>query len=294
MKKYFFIFIFLFLSACSNTSSTFVNVSMPNFKPQTPIKTESIDSGITIALEPINIEQNNNYSDYFENSVLKIRIEKEIELLKENLEEQIATVAKLKGYKIVNSNPDYTLKSLISIYIEEQNPQKSDSFVSGDYVKSNLGIQFQGKVSFIDAHNPQNSTDLTSNTKLNSLISLTYPIKNDDGINMFKTTISTVPTQLNKGLERPAFEIDRSFIAFYKNTLNTLYSNLPKAIDIVQPSNNPEKFNSFDNNSSFEENPSQPSKDTFKNIPSNNPNVKKENDVNNDVNKNQDGVIIFE
>lgn len=289
MKKYFFIFIFLFLSACSNTSSTFVNVSMPNFKPQTPIKTESINSGITIALEPINIEQNNNYSDYFENSVLKIRIEKEIELLKENLEEQMATIAKLKGYKIVNSNPDYTLKSLISIYIEEQNPQKSDSFVSGDYVKSNLGIQFQGKISFIDAHNSQNSTDLTSNTKLNSLIALIYPIKNDDGINMFKTTISTVPTQLNKGLERPAFEIDRSFIAFYKNTLNTVYNNLPKAIDTAQPSNNPEKFNSFENNSSFEENSFQPSK-SFKNTPNDNSNAKKENNVD----KNQDGVIIFE
>lgn len=94
------------------------------FKPQVPTKVEPIDSGVSIALEPINIEQNNNYSDYFENSVLKIRIEKEIDLLKQNLEEQIKTIAQLKGYKIVTTNPDYTLKSSISIYTEEKMHKK--------------------------------------------------------------------------------------------------------------------------------------------------------------------------
>ncbi|EAI4525961.1 hypothetical protein BA694_08040, partial [Campylobacter jejuni] len=233
MKKYILLASsMLILAACGGTSSNFVNVSMPNFKPQVPTKVEPIDSGVSIALEPINIEQNNNYSDYFENSVLKIRIEKEIDLLKRNLEEQIKTIAQLKGYKIVTTNPDYTLKSSISIYTEEKNAQKTSNFMSGDYVKSNLGINFKGKIDFIDAHNPQNSTNLSSSTKLDSLVALNYPIKNDDGVNMFKTTISTVPTQLNKGLEQPAFEIDKSFLAFYKNTLNTLYNNLPKATDI--------------------------------------------------------------
>ena len=74
------------------------------------------------------------------------------------------------------------------------------------------------KIDFIDAHNPQNSTNLSSSTKLDSLVALNYPIKNDDGVNMFKTTISTVPTQLNKGLEQPAFEID-NFIQKYSPQL---------------------------------------------------------------------------
>ena len=64
MKKYFLFIIALFLAACSGASNNFVHVSMPNFKPQTPTKVEPIDSGVSIMLEPINIEQNNNYSDY--------------------------------------------------------------------------------------------------------------------------------------------------------------------------------------------------------------------------------------
>ncbi|TKX31340.1 hypothetical protein [Campylobacter estrildidarum] len=288
MKKYFLFVIFLFLVACSNTSSSFVNISMPNFRPQVPIKIEPTDTEVTISLEPIIIEQNNNYSDYFENSVLKIRIEKEIELLKQNLEEQMITVAKLKGYKIVNSNSDYILKSLINVYIEERDVQKENSFMSGDFIKSNLGINFQGKISFIDAHNPQNSTNFSSNTKLDSLISLVYPIKNVDGVDMFKTTISTVPTQLNKGLERPAFEIDKSFLTFYKTTLNSLYSNLSKAIDMNKytPKGSTE-FNSFNENTSFEEAPPVKQNNTFENTPS-----KTENQNSN--NQDRDGVIIFE
>ncbi|EAI6285525.1 hypothetical protein CY789_03465 [Campylobacter coli] len=301
MKKYFLFIIALFLAACSGASNNFVHVSMPNFKPQTPTKVEPIDSGVSIMLEPINIEQNNNYSDYFENSVLKIRIDKEVALLKENLEEQFKTIAQLKGYKIVTSNPDYTLKSLINVLIEEKNIQKSNNFMSGEFVKSNLGIKFQGKIDFIDQHNPQNSTNLTSHTKLDSLVDLNYPIKTKDGINMFKTTISTVPTQLNKGLEKPAFEIDKSFLHFYKNTLNTLYNNLPKATDIGKtvPNSNTDSsgFNHFDTNTIFEENlPQEQNLDnssqdiSFQEQTSSNSNIQYENNTN----KNQDGVIIFE
>ncbi|MFQ6342403.1 hypothetical protein [Campylobacter sp. VTCC 70190] len=300
MKKYIILASsMLILTACGGTSSNFVNVSMPNFKPQVPTKVEPIDSGVSIDIEPVSIEQNNNYSDYFENSVLKIRIEREIELLKQNLEEQIKTIAQLKGYKIVESNPDYTLKSLISVYIEEKNTQKTSNLMSGDSIKSNLGINFQGKIDFIDAHNPQNSTNLSSSTKLDSLVALNYPIKNDDGINMFKTTISNVPTQLNKGLERPAFEIDKSFLAFYKNTLNTLYNNLPKATDIgktIPDNTNASGFNSFDGSVIFEENLShtQPNEaDTSENT--NTKNTAKPSKTNqNDGSKSQNGVEIFE
>ncbi len=291
MKKYILLTSALFLLACGGTSNNFVNVSMPNFKPQVPTKIEPIDSGVSIALESINIEQNNNYSDYFENSVLKIRIEKEIELLKQNLEEQIKTIIQLKGYKIVNSNPDYTLKSLINIYIEEKNIQKTNSFISGNSIQSNLGINFQGEMNFTDVHNPENSTNFSSSTKFDSLVPLNYPIKGDDGINMFKTTISTVPTQLNKGLEHPAFEIDKNFLTFYKNTLNTLYNNLPKATDIGKtiPNNTDSNgFNSFEGEIIFEETTSDANNAPIKNMSSNLITNK------NNENNNEDGIEIFE
>lgn len=302
MRKYIVFFIALFLVACGGTSSNFVNVSMPNFKPQTPTKIEPIDTGVSIIIEPIKIEQNNNYSDYFENSILKIRIEKEIELLKQNLEEQIKTIAQLKGYKIVNSNSDYILKSLVSVFIEEKDIQKSSSFMSGDSIKSNLGVKFQGKIDFIDAHNPENFTNFSGNTKLDSLVPLIYPIKNDDGVNMFKTSISMVPTELNKGLEKPAFDIDRSFLAFYKNTLNTLYNNMPKATEIgktIPDTTQQNGFNSFDTNTTFEENLPKNDNTEHNSALENTPNQKQAPANSNTQNKNsgsknQDGVIIFE
>lgn len=258
MKKTLLLSTALFFAACSNTSSNFVHVSMPNFKPQTPTQIQAINSGIKIALEPLALEQNNNYSDNFENSVLKIRIDKENELLKQNLEEQIKTIAKLKGYELDNTNPDYKLKGIIKIFIDEKEIQKTSEWLSGDSIDSKLGLKFEGKIEVVDAYNPQNKTKISSDTKLDSFIDLTYPIKSSDGVGMFKTTLSNVPTQLNKGLERPAFEIDKAYLAFYKNTLNSLHANLPKALDLgkSEPQNTKE-YNEFTNEGFSEENPTQ-------------------------------------
>ncbi|ELL1631827.1 hypothetical protein Q6T32_000752 [Campylobacter upsaliensis] len=283
MKKAFLLSTALFFAACSNTSSNFVHVSMPNFKPQTPTQIQAINSGIKIALEPLVLEQNNNYSDNFENSVLKIRIDKENELLKQNLEEQIKTIAKLKGYELDNTNPDYKLKGIIKIFIDEKEIQKTSEWLSGDSIDSKLGLKFEGKIAFVDAYNPQNKTKISSDTKLDSFIDLTYPIKSSDGVGMFKTTLSNVPTQLNKGLERPAFEIDKAYLAFYKNTLNSLHANLPKALDLgkSEPQNTKE-YNEFINEGFSEENPTQQRH-------------KKESQMQEaPINSEEDGVIIFE
>ncbi|EAI2894098.1 hypothetical protein AAIL08_000828 [Campylobacter upsaliensis] len=283
MKKTLLLSTALFFAACSNTSSNFVHVSMPNFKPQTPTQIQAINSGIKIALEPLALEQNNNYSDNFENSVLKIRIDKENELLKQNLEEQIKTIAKLKGYELDNTNPDYKLKGIIKIFIDEKEIQKTSEWLSGDSIDSKLGLKFEGKIEVVDAYNPQNKTKISSDTKLDSFIDLTYPIKSSDGVGMFKTTLSNVPTQLNKGLERPAFEIDKAYLAFYKNTLNSLHANLPKALDLgkSEPQNTKE-YNEFINEGFSEENPTQQRH-------------KKESQMQEaPINSEEDGVIIFE
>ncbi|ENK1724975.1 hypothetical protein AB2848_000905 [Campylobacter upsaliensis] len=283
MKKTLLLSTALFFAACSNTSSNFVHVSMPNFKPQTPTQIQAINSGIKIALEPLALEQNNNYSDNFENSVLKIRIDKENELLKQNLEEQIKTIAKLKGYELDNTNPDYKLKGIIKIFIDEKEIQKTSEWLSGDSIDSKLGLKFEGKIEVVDAYNPQNKTKISSDTKLDSFIDLTYPIKSSDGVGMFKTTLSNVPTQLNKGLECPAFEIDKAYLAFYKNTLNSLHANLPKALDLgkSEPQNTKE-YNEFINEGFSEENPTQQRH-------------KKESQMQEaPINSEEDGVIIFE
>lgn len=256
MKKYVLIVVAaLFLVACS--SKDFVNISMPNFKSHISAKTGDVHSGTEVFLQPINIERSNSYSDYFEDSTLKIRIDREIELLKQNLEEQIRNIAKSKGYEIGNASAHYKLESIINVRVEEKNVEKMTNLLSGDSVSSSLGLSFEARIVFMDTRNSQNVTHMRSNAKLDSYVDLKYPIKSDNGIGIFKTTLSTVPTQLNKGLEDAAFEIDKSFLSFYKTTLNTLYENFPQASGVgITGTNtqNREKFNEFTTDESFNDN----------------------------------------
>ncbi|MCX2682439.1 MULTISPECIES: hypothetical protein [unclassified Campylobacter] len=218
-----------------------------------PHQAEVVHSeGVKIIVEPVVIEQNNNYSDYFESSVLKVRLEKELQLLKQNLEEQIATIVQLKGYERVDLNADYKITTSISVYAEETKVQQFDSFIKGDSIRSDFGFSLNGKIDFIDLHNPQNSTNFLNSAKLDSPVSLNYSIKNDDGIFLFKTTLSSVPTQLNKDLEKPAFEIDKVFLIFYKNMLNSLYLNLVNATEQRENLKKEEKgYNEFNQENSF-------------------------------------------
>ncbi len=290
MKKYLFSAVFVlclgaFLISCGKTSSNFINVSMPNFKPQTPIATQEVHSGVKINLEVISVEQNNNYTDYFENSTLKIRIDREIELLKQNLEEQMKTIAKLKNYELGGKNAAYTLKSVVKVYIDEKDAKKTSEWLNGDSISSNLSLSFEAKMDLLDNKNSQNTTTFTSRADMDSAVGITYPIKSDEGVGMFKTTFSAVPTQLNKGLERPAFELDKTFLAFYKTTLSTLYDNLPKATNSSEDSTQGEEFNEFINDDSFNE-----SFQTKEAEPQSTQNTSSKFQSN----EQEDGVIIFE
>lgn len=288
----------LFLAACGGASSKITHVSLPKFKAPLYPKGDIANSGVKIAFEPIIVEQNRNYSNDFENSVLRLRIDKEVELLTQNLEQQMQNIAKLKGYEIDQTNPAYKLQGLIDIYIDEKNVEKSSEWLSGDSVRSNLDLKFNSKFALIDANNPQNTTNIKSNTQLDSSVSLLYPVKSDGGVGMFKTTLSSVPTQLNKDLERPAFEIDKAFSNFYKNTLDTFYNNLPKADTSIISQD--EGFKEFNTSENFE-NPQESQK--FENsVPLNNLEESQENrniiihqkeKVQNGT-SNHDGVVIFE
>lgn len=254
MKRYFLLVLSVFFVACSSANSNFVTLSLPKFKPQVPNQTQTTYSGVKVFVEPVMIEQNNNYSDYFENSVLKIRLEKEFELLKQNLEAQIKAIMRLKGYEIVNSNADYKVQTLISVYMQESKVQKSSSFVSGDSIQSDFSLSFNAKIDFVDMYNTQNATNFLSSTKLDNPVSLNYPIRNNDGLVLFKASVSSVATQLNKGLENAAFELDKSFLAFYKTTLNTFYSNLANATEQGKTSKQEEKeYNEFIQENNFNE-----------------------------------------
>lgn len=257
MKKIIFLFTLLFFYACSNTSSNFVHFSLPNFKPQVSANTDNIEkSGIKVKLSDIKIDQNSDYSEDFRQSVLNIRINKEIELLKENTKEQISTILALKGYEINNEIYDYELNTSINIFIKEDNLSQSSQFFNGQSIESDLIIIFDANIDFVNAKDSQDFQKIATNTKLDSGIKIIYPIKSEDGITMFKTSLSSVPTQLNKGLEEPAFNIDKAFLSFYKSTLNTLYNNIPQA-NTLKKEEDKKEYNDFNQESIQEQNSSK-------------------------------------
>lgn len=245
MLKYFFVLtLTCFFLACSGASSQFVNVSLPNFRFENTTQKSTQNQGLKARVSNLVIEQNNNYSNNFENSVLKIRLDKEIELLKARLEEELKNALKLKGYELDEENPTHELSGTIFIYINEDNVEQDSNWLKGEYIHSNLSLSMQARLNFAD--NANNIVKIDSNSALDSSVSIIYPIKNNKGLSMFRSTLSSVPTQLNKGLERAAFELDKVFLNFYKNTLEASYDNIALASFEGTQETKQEIFNDFE------------------------------------------------
>ncbi|TQR32409.1 hypothetical protein DMB92_04745 [Campylobacter sp. MIT 99-7217] len=221
MKNLICLFFILFFVSCSNSNFTYM--PLPNFKAQ--VKESGADLTASVELKDIQIQRVSEYSNEFESSVLKIRIDEEIELLKERLKSQSEAILRTKGYKVVKNNADYEFSNTLSIIIKESNIQKNKELLSGEAINSDLNISFHSEMLLRNKTNSAH-TKISSQTSLQDPINISYPFQNDQGVQMFKTTISSVATQINKSLEHEVFEIDKIFISFYKNSLTTLYHNL--------------------------------------------------------------------
>lgn len=222
MKLIFFIKIIccIFFTACSiGTSSKIYDTSLPNFKEQYKIN-ENIQKNDLISINDLEIIKNYDYSNEFEHSVLKIRIDESIKLLKTNLQKQIMNILKIKNYKINENN-----KIKITINLNEKEVKKHSKLFSGDYISSKLNLNIDGDIIFIDKNNIE--IKIKEKESLTKPLDIKYDIKNNSGSFYFKSTISATPTRINEDLQMVVLEIDQLFLSFYRDILNTIYTKIP-------------------------------------------------------------------
>lgn len=220
MKKYFFSLAVLLLSACSSTSSNFTHLPLPNFKAD--FAKQEMQDRVSINVKEIEVQRINQYSKDFESSVLRIRLDEELKLLVKKLQKQSEDLLRLRGYDISSSNPDYTLYHKIDVYIEESDIKRKNQWLSGEELSSMLHLSLSSNMQLKGSGG---IVDMNTNVKFQAPIAIEYPVKTAQGTSFFKTVVSTVPTQINKGLEVAVFDIDKLLLKFYKDSLSNLDKN---------------------------------------------------------------------
>ncbi|EAJ6152087.1 hypothetical protein CK565_06670 [Campylobacter lari] len=259
MKKILLFFsIILFLSACTGNQKTYY-ISMPSFKSSFEKHNNTKENSPKVKINEIEIIKNTFYSSYFEQSTLNQRINKSLELLKKQLFKDSKALLESKGYTIDNENPDYTFNITISANLYEDKVTRNSS-LGGDSVESSFMIILEAQSHLNNLHQEDTFQSTTSSAKLDNPIILNYPIKGQASIESFRQVYSAVPTQVNESLAASALEIDKVFIAFYKEITSSLKTNIKEikeeskaqenleAQDIKQDSKKEEKISPYQNN----------------------------------------------
>ncbi|WP_291951296.1 hypothetical protein [Campylobacter sp.] len=233
MKKILFYtgFILLF-TACVSNQKTY-HISMPSFKAQIQSSnTNTInESDIKVTISKIQINKNTFYSSYFEQSTLNQRINKSLELLKNQLAKDVRNILENKGYKVVDTNSTHTFDIIINTNLYEDKVTKNSSF-GGDNIESSfmLILEAQNTLTSPDG----NVTSITYSSKFDDAIIINYPIKSQANFDTFRQVYSAVPTQINENMSVSVLEIDNLFIKFYKELILNLQNSLPKNEKIMQ------------------------------------------------------------
>ncbi|EAK5747800.1 hypothetical protein J8164_000969 [Campylobacter lari] len=239
MKKILLFFsIILFLSACTGNQKTYY-ISMPNFKSTFEEYNHTNTSNPKVKINDVEIIKSTFYSSYFEQSTLNQRINKSLELLKKQLLEDSKALLQSKGYIIDNENPDYAFNIVINASLYEDKVTRNSS-LGGDSVESSFMIILEAQSHLNNLHQEDTFQSATSSAKLNDPIILNYPIKGQASIESFRQVYSAVPTQVNETLAASALEIDKVFVAFYKEITSSLKTSIKEIKEETKTQENSE------------------------------------------------------
>lgn len=258
MKKILlFLIMTLFFSACTSNPKTYY-ISMPHFNSSYEEHNNTDHQGPKVKINDIEIIKNTFYSSYFEQSTLNQRINKSLELLKQQLLKDAQALLISKGYTIDNQNPDYAFNITISANLYEDKVTRNSNF-GGNNVESSFMIILEAQSNLNHLHQSDTFQTAISSAKLNDPIVLNYPTKGDTGLESFRQVYSAVPTQVNESIAASALEVDKVFIAFYKEITSSLKTNIQEVKEESKPLENPpaqeepvqeneEKSNPYQNN----------------------------------------------
>ncbi|TXE78362.1 hypothetical protein FPD46_08485 [Campylobacter peloridis] len=227
MKKILLFFsVILFFSACTSNQKTY-HISMPNFKSSIQTQNTTNENAPKVKISGIEIVKNTFYSSYFEESTLNQRINKSLELLKNQLLKDSKALLENKGYIVSDDNPDYTFHLTINANLYEDKVSRSSSF-GGNSVESSFMMILESHSNLVNLHQNNTFNTSTSSTKLDEPIIINYPIKGDASLETFRQVYSTIPTQINESMAASALKIDKVFITFYKEITANLNTSLPQ------------------------------------------------------------------
>lgn len=218
-----------FFVACSQTSSNFTYLALPNFKNYASNERISQPSSQKVSVRAIDLRCNEALSQDFQNSVLKARIDEETRLLVQKLEAQSREILAHKGYEVVQSGADYELVHAVTLDIRELNPQRSEQWLKEEAINSSLELNLYSTITLQSLRNSNETRQINTATALDAPVKITYASKDGKGVGFFKTTLSSVPTQVNRELAVAAVDIDNAFVSFYNGVLSNLVANLSGA-----------------------------------------------------------------
>ena len=222
MKKIALILSIVLFSACAKNS--ILIMPLPSFQAEFKEISHSIDQA-AYNYNLLQMQTKNEYSSYFEGSILKIRLDEELKLLAQKLEEASVKLLLAKGYDL-SKTKQYKLKENIIVLIKEEFDREKTDLLKGKQVSSNLSLELEFRASFNKVNDKNKiQTQTGVKTKLEP-IAINYPIKSDEGISTFKESISSIPTQVNANLKEAVFDIDEVFRTFYYEALNSLNENI--------------------------------------------------------------------
>lgn len=204
MKYFIFLFLAFFTYSCSQKS---VYVAMPTM-PEMFEKSKPKALAVPIKVEEFTFARTNDYSDYFAQSNVLLRLNEELSALLSSMREQLLNLLVKKGYK-VDDNASLTLSTNISLFLKESALQKD-----GNEIKSLLMLNLDAKSKLQDNLKIK---EITSKAGFDNPLPISYTAPSTD----------YVPTLFNKDLYPSLFASDNLLLSFYKGFLVTMQNSLP-------------------------------------------------------------------
>lgn len=215
------LFAFLFLS-CANqrTYSPLLSFDIPY-----ELKMSEESKNIELKFNDIKLYESfsKDTSTEFKNTALYARLKTEINLLKDALQKESKKILEAKGYKIVDTNADYTAYQSLNIYLDEIQLAKDESLIDGNFIRSNLKVNLVYGLAIDFKRRKIPFRNIHTESKISG-IELRYKVP--DSKDLQGSNLKQSITELDEDIKLVVKDIDEFLIDFYRKSIKSLIDNL--------------------------------------------------------------------
>lgn len=215
------LFAFLFLS-CANqrTYSPLLSFDIPY-----ELKMSEESKNIELKFNDIKLYESlsKDTSTEFKNTALYARLKTEINLLKDALQKESKKILEAKGYKIVDTNADYTAYQSLNIYLDEIQLAKDESLIDGNFIRSNLKVNLVHGLAIDFKRRKIPFRNIHTESKISG-IELRYKVP--DSKDLQGSNLKQSITEIDEDIKLVVKDIDEFLIDFYRKSIKSLIDNL--------------------------------------------------------------------